>query len=137
MRLNVSRFFWEIKVIDIDRFVAYSCMTMQGSRMIHSISSLFHMDSELLFVQQLTCFCLTCIDGGEEDNRDKIQHKEPWNTIQFVSTKSAVAKELQDDQDFDILASEDGQSLAGNIAQKDNFAIVANDPHGGERFFII
>ena len=94
MRQNVTRFFWEIKVSDIDKTIAYGCMTVQGSRMIHSISSLSHMDSELLLVQHLTCFCPTCINSGEVDDCDEIQHVEPWNTIRLVPMECIVARGL-------------------------------------------
>ena len=67
---------------------------MQGSKTIHSISSLSRMDSKLLLIWQLICFCLTCVDGGEENYYDEIQHVEPWNTINFVLTECAIARKV-------------------------------------------
>ena len=36
-----------------------------------------------------------------------------------------------------MVASMDDQSLVDNIAQGDNFTVVASDPNGGDKFFII
>ncbi len=38
---------------------------------------------------------------------------------------------------FEIAQGADGQHMVNSICQGDNFAIVANDPFGGEQYFII
>jgi hypothetical protein len=41
------------------------------------------------------------------------------------------------DRNFETARGADGQHMADSICQGDNFAIVANDPFGGEQYFII
>lgn len=42
---NVTRVFWEMNTIDVDKNQPYGCVTMTGFHKMHSISSLDHLDS--------------------------------------------------------------------------------------------
>lgn len=136
-RADASRFFWEIKSRDIDRTVKFGCAPVIGSRAIHSISSLCHLDTELLLMRSLSCFCPICVDGGDEDDCSERQYVEPFTTVRLVPTERLAARFAQNERNFQTLAGVDGQSMAENIAQGDNFAVIASDPEGGEKFFII
>jgi hypothetical protein len=56
-----------MKTIEVDRNQPYGCVT------VHSISSLDHLDSELLFMRKLSCLCSTCVHGGEMKECDNIK----------------------------------------------------------------
>ncbi len=75
--VNVKWVFWEMKTIDVDRNQPYGCVIVTSFHKMHSISSLDHLDSELLFMQKLSCLCPTCVDWGEEEECDNIKHALP------------------------------------------------------------
>jgi hypothetical protein len=44
---------------------------------------------------------------------------------------------MVDDCNFETIRGADGQHMADFICQGNNFAIVADDPFGGEQYFIV
>jgi hypothetical protein len=131
-RVDVMWVFSEVKIIDVDRIQPYRCVTIPSSHKMHSISSLDHANLKLFSMWELSCFCPTCIDGGEEEDYDNIKHVLHWKTIKLVPTKRVVVREMMDDCNFEIAWGANGQHLADSICQGDNFAVVTNDPFGGE-----
>ncbi len=84
----------------------------------------------------MSYFCPTCFDGGDEDDCDRLDVK-PWKKIKFELIERYAARFMLNDNNFQPIWGGDGQSLANNIAQGDNFVIVTNDIFGGEQFFLI
>lgn len=90
----MQRVIWEVEEDAVDRSQPYGCVTIECSRKIHSISSLSHIDYELLMMREVSCFCPTCMDGGEEDDCDNCSHVNPWRTLRLVLTERSQARAL-------------------------------------------
>lgn len=134
---NVMQIFWEVKITNVDQNQPYGCVTVVESRKMQSISSLDHSNLELFLMQELSYFCPTCVDGGEKDDYENIKHALPWKTIKLVPTKQIATTKMMDDCNFEIALGAYGQQLVDSIYQGDNFAIVADDPSSGEKYFLL
>jgi hypothetical protein len=91
--------FWEVKIIDVKKIQPYICVTILGFCKMHSISSLDHEDSELFLMQELSCFCPTCVDGSEKEDCNNIKHALPWKTIKLEPIERTSIREIMDDDD--------------------------------------
>ena len=60
----VQRFFWH--VIDIDCEHAYTCKTIPGTRSLHSIRRIDHIDW-VLHIREHACYCAYCMGNGFQD----------------------------------------------------------------------
>jgi hypothetical protein len=80
----VIRTFWGIKLGDVDISLPYGCAIISGYCKMHSISSLNHLDSQLLLICVLSCFYPMCVDGGEEEDCENISHVLPFKTIKLI-----------------------------------------------------
>lgn len=63
-------FFWHIT--DIDREHAYTCKTVPGTRSLHSIRSIDHIDW-VLHIREHACYCLYCMRNEFQDPCVNIQ----------------------------------------------------------------
>jgi hypothetical protein len=61
---EVICFFHFIKPKDVDHKFAWDCKNILGSRSMHSICTISHIDVTLLNLRQLACFCPKCMDDN-------------------------------------------------------------------------
>ncbi len=66
-----------MKLDDVGRKFAWDCKSILGSRLVHSIYSISHIDVTLLNMRQLACFCLECMDNNAGFCENKF-HVQPW-----------------------------------------------------------
>lgn len=52
-RKHVNKFFWEVKVGDVDKSKGWECGTLNGSQKMHQVKSISHKDPTLLFTSVL------------------------------------------------------------------------------------
>lgn len=88
-------------------------------------------------MREVSCFCPTCMDGGEEDDCDNYSHVNPWRTLTLVPTERSQPQALAQLSCFDTMASTDGQSLADGIEQGDHFAVIYDDDTSSEKCWIV
>jgi hypothetical protein len=62
---QVSHYFHEIKLGDVDRIHGYEARTIEGNIPKHAIQSVSHLNKTLLQVHELSCFCKFYLDGGD------------------------------------------------------------------------
>jgi hypothetical protein len=133
----VTHTFWEIKLGDVDKSIPYECATINGSRKTHSMSSLDHLDSQLLLICELFCFYPMHVDGGEKEGCQNISRILPFKTIRLIPIEWPITMTMLNESNFQTVWGIDGQPLVNNITQGDNFAVVASDLESGEKFFMM
>jgi hypothetical protein len=60
-------------------------------------------------MRELSCFCPTCVDGGEKEDYDNIKHALLWKTIKLVPAKRIATRGMMDDCNFEITLGVNGQ----------------------------
>ncbi|KAL3676804.1 hypothetical protein R1sor_026752 [Riccia sorocarpa] len=64
---EVRRFFWEVKVGEVNRSKRYDCLPIEGTRKLHCFYGFNQLNPTLLKVREMCCFCPSCIDEDWEN----------------------------------------------------------------------
>ncbi|KAL3685613.1 hypothetical protein R1sor_003635 [Riccia sorocarpa] len=59
---NARRFFWEVKVGEVDRSKELDCLPIKGTRSLHCFHGYTRSNPTLLRIKELSCFCAVCVD---------------------------------------------------------------------------
>jgi hypothetical protein len=65
---------------DVDYRANWDCEMIPRSQSIHSLPSMDDVDITLFKLQELSCFCLKCMDDNSEFFEQKA-HVKPWTLI--------------------------------------------------------
>ncbi|KAL3696603.1 hypothetical protein R1sor_010679 [Riccia sorocarpa] len=94
---NVRRFFWEIKVGEVDRSKELDCLPIKGTRSLHCFHGYSRVNPTLLKTRELSCFCPSCVDD-EGVNCPNKRYTGDWKLENVHPLKltdvSAYAEEL-------------------------------------------
>ncbi|KAL3683849.1 hypothetical protein R1sor_001871 [Riccia sorocarpa] len=59
---NARRFFWEMKVGEVDRSKELDCLPIKGTHSLHCFHGYSRSNPTLLRIKELSCFCAVCVD---------------------------------------------------------------------------
>jgi len=62
VRRNVNKWFWEVKVGDVDRSKSWEYENLIGSHKMHQVRSISYGNPTLLQYRELLCLCVHCVD---------------------------------------------------------------------------
>ncbi|KAL3690593.1 hypothetical protein R1sor_016902 [Riccia sorocarpa] len=82
---DFRRFFWEIKVGEVNRSKRYDCLPIDGTRKLHCFYGFSRLILTLLKVKEMCCFRPSCIDE-DWDNCTNSEYTGPW-TLHNVHPK--------------------------------------------------
>ncbi len=110
---------------DVDSTHGCEAHKVSGSRSKHVICSVSHLIKTLLHVQELSCFCKFCVDGGDGPY-DNYTHVQPWD---LVTLEPCSAIDVRCDLIIDDMwqVSHDGESLTTCLEVGDYFVVVATN----------
>ncbi|KAL3681663.1 hypothetical protein R1sor_024619 [Riccia sorocarpa] len=59
---NARRFFWEVKVGEVERSKELDCLPIKGTCSLHCFHGYSRSNPTLLRIKELSCFCAVCVD---------------------------------------------------------------------------
>ncbi|CAM6089455.1 unnamed protein product [Calypogeia fissa] len=136
-KLEVRRIFHLVNMGDVDRSIGWDCRTVDGSQSKHSIQSVSHVNTTLLQVRELSCFCDFCVNGGDGPCANA-KHVTKYDLVTMEPCISTTRSDEDDEFEDDSLISSDGEKLAGTLEEGDHFAVIAEpDSDTGAQFWIL
>jgi len=101
-RRQINKFFWNVKVGDVDRSKPFNCETIYGSHNMHQICSVSHKDPTLLQVHEISCFCVACINRSLKEKCENELHVHPWTLKRLKPCNSLEARNIMFDHDEEV-----------------------------------
>ncbi|KAL3694855.1 hypothetical protein R1sor_008506 [Riccia sorocarpa] len=127
---EVRRFFWEVKVGDVNRSKCYDCLPIEGTRKLHCFHGFSRLNPTLLNVREMCCFCPSCIDEDWE-NCSNLEYTGPWTLHNVHPRKPADVVDYVDaiGHGQGILDQSDEGTIADLVEVGDFFAVEAEWPN--------
>ncbi|KAL3702355.1 hypothetical protein R1sor_020377 [Riccia sorocarpa] len=127
---EVRRFFWEVKVGDVNRSKRYDCLPIEGTRKLHCFHGFSRLNPTLLNVREMCCFCPSCIDEDWE-NCSNLEYTGPWTLHNVHPRKPADVVDYVDaiGHGQDIPDQSDEGTIADLVEVGDFFAVEAEWPN--------
>ncbi|KAL3688230.1 hypothetical protein R1sor_014539 [Riccia sorocarpa] len=127
---NARRFFWEVKVGEVDRSKELDCLPIKGTRSLHCFHGYSPMDPTLLRIKELSCFCPYCVDdeGLRCPNQDytgkwKLESIHPIKPQDVIAYAEEIGSDISQGVDW-------GEgSVADLIEIGDFFAVEVEVPN--------
>lgn len=126
---GVRRFFWEIRIQEVQRSKKSECLPIKGVRHMHSFLGYSQENPIMLKCRELACFCTECMVDPENDNLcENIAHVRPWNVDHvYPLNPGAIASIIQDMHGLDGDNCDYEQYLGDLVEVGDFFAAVAEE----------
>jgi hypothetical protein len=129
-RRLVDRHFKLIGEFEVAREQERNCKTVYGSRSLHLVRSVNHLNNFLLEAREFSCFCPQCVTGTG-GNCLKGSHASPWQLITLEPVNSDDVLQEFGDADQEWPSVVDDNIYASELVVGDNFAVFA-EPRNSE-----
>jgi hypothetical protein len=141
-RRHISRYFHEVSKEDlvIARTEPWDCATVDGTRNLHSISSLTAADPTQLLVCDMSCLCQSCLLQNWEQCLNN-GHVLLWRLVKLRPRNTRVVRRVMIERvenDDESQFGGDEEALADGVSTGDNFAVLANEGNDeGVPYYIV
>lgn len=126
VRRSINKHFWQVQINSVDRSHMLNYETFLGTKSLHQVWSVSHKDPTLFQIQDLSYFCVACVDTCLEEQCDSKSHVTPRSFRKLKPFNSLEVWKNTYDPNEEIGCRNGGELFANVVFVRDNIVLKAN-----------